>query len=299
MRLAVFPPLVLGALAAAGTIAPAQAQSKVQVVLSEVVDDRISEGMMTGGLVLSLNLEGTDLEKVESARFRLREAKTDGGKSLLDPKAEPPDFTDRNVNGGNVQVSLASPPREAKSVRIAGTAELFVPSRDPASLVRIPGFAAKLDKKLESKGLKAAKVELTVLSREKYAAEKEKDRLDEAKIAKIRAEGKARGMKDEEIDAVVEMAKAFEGIGGDLPEHGLFLSIPRPGEARIQEIRLETAAGEPIETGSSASSGNETGVLRQVELRAPLPKDAVLVVSLFTDKSLVSVPFELKEVLLP
>jgi hypothetical protein len=34
-------------------------------------------------------------------------------------------------------------------------------------------------------------------------------------------------------------------------------------------------------------------------VRSAIPKDAVLVLSLFTDKAIVSVPFDLKEVPLP
>lgn len=107
-------------------------------------------------------------------------------------------------------------------------------------------------------------------------------------------------MKDEEIDALVEMARAFEEMGGGpLPENVLLLKIARPGYDKVQEIWVETAAGEKIESGGSQGSGREDAFLKQVEMREPLPKDAVLVVSLFTDKAIVPVPFEMKEVVLP
>lgn len=288
------------ALVAFAVALPAWAQTNAKVVVSEVVDDRISEGMMSGGLVLMLNLEGDGLDGVKSGRFRVKEAKDDTGRSLLDPKAKVPDFSDRNTNAGNVQVALENPPRSATKVRVSGTAELFVPKRDPASVVKVPGFMARLDKPVQSKGLKANKVELTVLSKEKYAEEQKKNKLDEKKIAMIRAEGKERGMKDEEIDALVEMAKAFEEFGGGpLPENVLLLKLARPGDEKIQDLWLETSSGEKIETGSSQGSGAEDGYLKQIEVRSAIPKDAVLVLSLFTDKAIVSVPFELKEVPLP
>ena len=291
---------VLAALVAGGAARPAAGQSNVKVVVSEVVDDRISDQMMSGGLVLALNLEGEGLDAVKSARFRMKEAKADTGQSLLDPKAKAPDFTDRNVNGGQVQVSLASPPREASKVGVSGVAELFLPARDPASVVKVPGFLSALDRPLASKGLKANKVEVTVLSKERYAEEQKKNRLDEKKIALIRAEGKERGMKAEEIDALVETAKAFDGMGGGpLPENVLLLKVGRPGYEKVQELWVETAAGEKIDSGSSQGSGSEDAMLKQIEMRSPLPKDAVLVFSLFTDKAIVSVPFELKEVVLP
>lgn len=300
MKLAAHRAAALGAFAILGATLPAAAQTNVKVVVSEVVDDRISQGMMTGGLALAFKLEGEGLDAVKSVRYRVKEAKDDSGKSLLDPKAKAPSFTDRNVNGGEVRVDLANPPREASSVRVSGTAELFVPSRDPASVVKVPGFLGRLDKPVSSKGLKAAKVEVTVLSKEKYLEERKKDRLDEKKIARIRAEGKERGMKPEELDALIEMAKAFDEIGsGELPAIGLYLKVPRASEEKIQEFWIETAAGERIETGSSSGSGGEEYTLKQVEVRQVIPRDAVLVFSLFTEKSVVPVPFDLKEVPLP
>ncbi len=290
----------LGAIAVLGAASPAAGQNDVRVVLKEVVDDRISEGMVTGGLVLVMNLEGEGLDAVKSARVRLKEAKDDTGRNLLDPNGRKPGFSDRNSNAGNLQVVLGSPPRSATSVRVSGTADLFVPGRDPNSTVKVPGFLARLDKPVASKGLKAAKVEMTVLSRAKYVEERMKMRLDETKIAGIRAEGKERGMKDEEIDALVEMAKAFDEVGeSDFPSNGLFLRFPGASEERIQELWLETAAGERIETGGSSSRTSQDVVLKQVEAKEALPKNAVLVVSLFTDKSIVAVPFDLKEVPLP
>ena len=107
-------------------------------------------------------------------------------------------------------------------------------------------------------------------------------------------------MKDEEMGAMIEMAKAFDEMGeSDFPEHGLYLQIPKASEAKIQDLRLETAAGEQIETGGSSSRTDEEMVLQQIDVKKELPKDAVLVLSLFTEKAIVSVPFDIKEVRLP
>ena len=90
-----------------------------------------------------------------------------------------------NSNAGNIQVTLENPPRGAASVRLSGTADLFIPMRDPNSLVKVPGFLARPGKPVPSKGLGAAKVEVTVLSKDSYVEELKKDRLDEKKIAAI------------------------------------------------------------------------------------------------------------------
>ena len=292
--------VALGAFLALGAAGTAEAQTNVKVVAKEVVDDRISEGMMKGGLVLLLDIEGDGLDVVQSARVRLKAAKADTGEDLLPKEEKAPDFSDRNVNAGTLQVVVQSPPRAARSVDVSGTVELFVPGRDASAVVRMPGALAKLDKPVLSKGLKSAKVELTLLSKAKYLEERKKNRLDEAKIAQIRAEAKARGMKDEEADAIVEMAKAFDEMGeGDLPEHGFYLKVPAASEERIQDVWLETAKGERLESAGSSSRSDEAFVLKQVALKEAPPKDAVLVARLLTDKSIVSVPFEMKEVRLP
>lgn len=279
---------------------PVTGQSNVKVVLTDVVDDRISDGMGSGGLVLTLNLDGEGLDGVKSARMRVKEAKDDSGKNLFNPKSRPAEFSDRNSNAGNIQVALDNPPRSATSMRVSGTADLFLPGKDPSSVVKVPGFLARAGKPVDSKGLKAAKVEVTVLSKESYVAARKKNRLDEKKIAEIRAEAKERGMKDEEIGPLIEMAKAFDEMGeGDLPEHGFYLKVPTASEEKIQEIWLETAKGEKLESGGSSSRSDEAFVLKQVALKAAPPKDAVLVARLLTDKSIVSVPFEMKEVRLP
>lgn len=292
--------VALGALFALGAAGTAEAQTNVKVVAKEVVDDRISEGIMKGGLVLQLDLEGDGLEVVQSARVRLKSAKADTGEDLLPKEEKAPDFSDRNVNAGTLQVAVKNPPRSARSVDVTGTVELFVPGRDASAVVRMPGALAKLDKPVVSKGLKSAKVELTVLSKAKYVEERKRHRLDETKIAKIREEATARGMKEEEADAIVEMAKAFDEMGeGDLPEHGYYLKVPTASEEKIQEVWLETAKGEKLESGGSSSRSDEAFVLKQVFLKEAPPKDAVLVARLLTDKSIVSVPFEMMEVRLP
>lgn len=299
-RMAVCRVVALGTVVVLCAALPAAGQSNVKVVLSDVIDDRIADGMGSGGLVLMLNLAGDGLDAVKSARIRVKEAKDDSGKDLVDPKTRPPEFSDRNSNAGNIQVGLNNPPRSATSMRISGMADLFVPGRDPGSVVKVPDFLARPGKPLASKGLKAAKVEVTVLSKESYVEARKKNRLDERKIAEIRAEAKARGMKDEEIGPLIEMAKAFDEMGeSDFPEHGLYLRLPKASEEKIQELWLETRTGERIETGGSASRTDEAVVLQQIDVKKALPKDAVLVLSLFTERAIVSVPFEIKEVPLP
>ncbi len=287
----------LGAVVFLGAAQPVARQSKVKVVVADVTEQRISPDASQNQLTLTLRLEGAGLEEVKSARIRLKDARDSTGKSLLDPKSSWAAVDGRSFDTGSLDLHLESPARNASSIRISGTAELFVPGRDPNSLVKVPGFQAHPGKPVVSKGLAAARVEMTVLTKDLYIEERKRNQLDEKKTAAIRAEAKKRGEKDEEVEALLAVAKALDAIV--VSEHGLYLRIPKAGDEKIQALGLQTASGEEIETGDAAATTREGIVLRQIRLNRELPQDAVLVARLFTDKTLVSVPFDLKEVPLP
>jgi hypothetical protein len=180
-------------------------------------DDRYSKGMMRGpeGRVKPVG------DGLDSAAWRVlvKSAKDDLGTSLLPEEPKVPDFQSTDVNSGQMDVDLANPSRRAATVSLSGTLELFVSKRDSNAVVKVDDALAKPDKPLVSKGLKASKVQVTVLSTKRYAEEAKKQRLDDAKIAEMRAEGKKRGMEAKEIEALIGLAKAFEGLGGEVPGH--------------------------------------------------------------------------------
>lgn len=287
----------LGAIVVMGAAPPVAGRSKVKVVVADVTEQRVSPDATQSWLEVALTLGGEELAEVESARIRVKDARDSTGKNLVDPRSGWSAANERSFEGGRLDLHLRSPARNASSIRISGTAELFMPGRDPNSLVEVPGFQANPGNPIVSKGLAAAGVEVTVLTKDLYIEERKKNQLDEKKIAAIRAEAKARGEKDEEVEALLEVAKALDEIV--VSEHGLYLRIPKASSEKIQALWLQTASREKIGTGDSAATTREGIVLRQIRLNRELPKDAVLVVSLFTGKSVVSVPFDVKEVPLP
>lgn len=271
---------------------PAFAQSGVKVEVDEVTDNRMSEGMMSGGLELRVKLTGTGLDKATAARVLVKEAKDDRGNSLFQEPMNR-DFTPREYNSGTLQVSMKQPERAASSVKIKGTVELFVPGRDPNAIVKVDKALSKLDAPVASKGLKAAKVDLTLLSRDGYAKLMKSRKLTDKDIEAIRAEGKKRGVDEKEIEMMIGFAKAMEGMDADTPEGAVILSGRKTTFDNVFRVEILGEDGKPIDvSGRSTSTRGEDSIMTLQPNSAP-PSNASLQFFLLTDKSRVSFPFEL------
>ena len=190
----------------------------------------------------------------------------------------------RDYNMGTLQVSMGTPARAASSVKIKGTVELFVPTRDPNAIVKIDKALSKLDTPLSSKALKAAKVTITPLSPEGYAAAKKANKLDEKKIAEIRAEGKKQGVPEKEIEMAIELAKAFENLDGDTPEGAVILSGTKSDFDRIFRVEILGADGKQVSTGNRSTSTRGESTVMTIQPSEPLPPNAALEIYLLTDK---------------
>jgi hypothetical protein len=270
----------------------ALAQSGVGVELDEITDNRLSEGMMTGGCELRVKLTGNGIDKASAARIVVKEAKDDRGTSLYtEPMSN--DFTPREYNNGTIQFSLKQPARAASSIRIKGTVELYVPARDPNATVKVDKALAKPDAPLPSKGLKAAKVDLTLLSRAGYSTLMKTRKLTDADIEKIRAEGKKRGVSDKEVEAMIGFAKAMEGMDADTPEGAVILSGKKDAFDRVFRVEILGADGKPVDVGSRSTSTRGEDSIMTMQPNAPPPANASLQFFLLTDKSRLSFPFEL------
>jgi len=114
-------------------------------------------------------------------------------------------------------LKLAGPARGASTVTLSGTVEAWIPSRDPASEVKVEKFTAKAGKPLAEPALKAAKVKLTVLPRDRVnegsvvvvGPVADMDRL--MTIAVLKADGSTmessgRGTQSNDEEAMLEVA---------------------------------------------------------------------------------------------
>jgi hypothetical protein len=277
------------------TLTPAvHAQSGVKVELDEVADNRVSAGPWQGTLDFRVKLTGAAADKANAARIIVKEARDDRGTVLAESGVKSaPDFMPREYNNGMLQFSVSTPTRAASSVKVKGTVELFVPARDPSSIVTVDKALAKLDVPLSAKALKAAKVSITPLSSAGYKKAKEARKLDETKIAELRAEGKKQGVPEAEINMAIEMAKAMEGMDDDMPEGTVILSGTKADFDRIFRVEILGVDGKPLQTsGRSTSSRGDASTLMTIQPSEPVPPNASLQIFLLTDKSRVTSPFE-------
>lgn len=289
--------LVLAALVFLPTFA--FGQSGITAELNEITDNRFSEGPMRGGLEVQVKLNGKDLDRIVASRVLVKEAFDDKGTKLV-TDSDPPDFQGTEYNNGVLSVRLASPTRAARTVRMKGTIELFVPSRDPNAVVKVTKALSKLDKPLSAKGLKASKVTITPLSPEMYVQKMQEQKITDDDIAKIREEGKKHGATEEEVEAVILLAKAFEEAGNEPPPPGaVILSASAKDMDRIQKVRLLAADGTEVNVNGRSTSSRGESAMMILNVQEPPPSDAMLEFTLLTDKAKMSVPFELKGVELP
>jgi hypothetical protein len=271
---------------------PALAQSNIKVELDDVTDNRFAAGMLTGSLELRVTLSGTNLDKASAARLLIREARDDKGTDLA-RDFKTPDFFGREYNNGTLQVGLTSPARTATRVKIKGTVELYVPGRDANAVVKVDRALAKLDAPLSSKALKAAKIELTPLSQAGYKKALESRQIDESKIAAIRAEGKARGVSEKEIEMMIGLAQALDSSDREIAEGSIFLAGRKESFDRIYRIDILGSDGQPIDTPQrSTSTRGEDAIMTIVPGSAP-PENAALQLYVITQKARVTAPFEL------
>ncbi len=241
---------VLSALALSAL--PAVAQDDARVVVKTIKDSRFrfQSNDPTGDLTLFSALEGAALDGAKAFRITISAARDDTGTSLLPAEAAERKW-ERGALGADPWIRLRSPTRGASTVTVSGTLELYVPSRDPDSEVRVERALEKPGRPLVSKALKAAKIEI----------------------------------------AVAPKAQTPEGT---------IVLLGRTSElASVRAIRVVRPDGSEI--GLSGTSSGSIGEKETIELglSEPAPPGTALVFTLMTEKSIVVIPFELKDVLLP
>ena len=248
-----YRPAVAGALVGLALAAlPLAAQTDVRVVAPTIKDARSRYGTNdpSGSLTLFTKVEGAGIEGAKGFRITVTGAKDEAGNSLLPESPEKQDWAD-SPSWPGLWIKLKSPNREASTVTVTGTLEVYLPSRDPAAEVKVEKFYAKAGKPIVSTGLKDAKIELTVVPRE---------RVNEGSVVLV---GRT------------------------------------PDMERIRSIRVVKADGTELPTAGRSSQSDSESTMLQIGHSEAVPPDAGLVFTLLTEKSILAVPFELKDVPLP
>lgn len=264
----------------------ALAAPPLTVSAGDITDRRRNDNFF-GGLEIELKIGGDGAADVRGARAVVKKAEDETGRNLLKEGAKAPEF-ESSMGAGtpSLKLELRNPARKAKTVReVSGQVELFLPGRDPASVAKLDGFQSKMDRPAASPALKAAKAEVTVVSRKTYEAEKKKD----AERRKKEAEGSGIG------GAMVEAFSAlFEGFMGAVEENDVLVKVDDPGK-KVFDVEVVDSKGAKLDGGGSMTIGS----FRILKFSEKVPADAGLKIYLLTPKSLVTTPFQLKNVALP
>jgi formylglycine-generating enzyme required for sulfatase activity len=244
----------------------------------EVAIDRVSpwDGFdryqqVVGGPAVYLSVKGSGLADAKGIRTVVKEATDESGNPLRrggNPHKNefgvptPDGFDDggkflkpRPTAAGGARkgdefeqkVSRCSPAAARSIKALAGGVEVWIPSRDPASIITA-GYADDADKPLNNDLLKAAGVDITL----------QKPTLD--------------------------ISRAYE--------------IKDP-KNRVALVEFLDADGKRLDTNGVSSSSFGGKTILYASFPAKVPADAVVKIYLVTEKSVVTVPFEFKDVPLP
>lgn len=269
----------------AAVLAPT-ALAEVKVNVGDINDTRMTEKFFSG-LEIELNLNGPELAEATGIRTTLKSATDDTGKALAkseehfdnnDGLAElqkafggrfeelrNPFGGDRKADELQLKLKFASPPRSAKAIKaLEGTIELLIPSKDPAASITA-SVAKDAGKPLENAALKAAGVQISLL--------------------------KPGGTDDKKDDGV-------GGFGDSLGENDLGYKITDPNK-KVGLVEFFDSAGKKLETNGRGTGGFIGYNIVRISFNAKPPADAVAKIYIVTDKSVVTVPLALKDIVLP
>jgi hypothetical protein len=172
---------------------------------------------------------------------------------------------------------------------VAGVIELYVPARDPGSVITVAQVAIRPRIEVASPALRAAGIQLTVVAKDEFDRQaKELEGLSLRPLPEPLAG----------VEAMVEeLGKAFLSMLSGLAAESKGQLILRVQDPRANLVRVEVldAAGNVI-----ASNGRLTlGELHSYLFREPLPPTARMRVYAATPQSLVRLPLELPPIQLP
>ena len=258
---------------AAALILVHTASAEVKVSVGEISDKRTT-GKFFAGLELKLAVSGPELAEAKGIRTVVKSATDDTGKPLAEQedkfssggfeelqKAFGGFSGDKKADEFEVKLEFANPPRAAKTSKsLTGSIELLIPQKDPGAVVSA-SFAKDAGKPLDNAALEAAGVEITL---------------------------KAPGAKPKD-------AGGF-GFGGG--ENDLSYDIKDPNK-KVASVEFFDAKGAKLETNGRSSFGMGGAKNVSVNFSKKPPVDAIAKIYVVTEKSVVTVPLELKDVALP
>ncbi|MFY9573437.1 MAG: hypothetical protein WAV20_18720 [Blastocatellia bacterium] len=279
--------------------------AQVRVLEGNVAESRRNDGF-SSGLQVELKVVGDVLKDSKGIRVTVEKAVDETGKNLIDEKRVEKDFKEINLQGDNntkLNLELKLSERKATVIReISGYLEIFLPTKDPKSVITVANVMKSAGKPLSNSALKTSGLEVTVWTREQYEVRKKEE---EERIRKEQEEKRKRGGAQpmEELGElmVAGLTKIFGGMFGgfdELSENSIVFTIKDPN-AKLLDVEFEDEKGKPIKSSSSRSSGDQDSKTRVFDLDEKLSDTARVKFALLTAASISRVPFKLINVALP
>jgi hypothetical protein len=147
------------------------AHGEIKVAVDAVDDHRATEKMMSS-LGVDLLLSGKEITKINSYKVEIEKAVDDTGKNLINKDRfssnddsfselkKPFGMREAKDDEREVNLRLANPAREAKTISLSGTLFFLNPTADPASSISVKP-REHLNQPLDIPALKEAKIKIT------------------------------------------------------------------------------------------------------------------------------------------
>ena len=273
----------------------------------------------TKSVVGTLKLTGPDAARVVAARAIISLATEDAGLELKQ-EGSPSFYTTSvgSVSGDHSEIMVLEPITFALSPTSAGAThlraveghiEVFIPERDPDTLVVVDSLAARFGSRIDSPGLQAAGVTLVVYDK----ASTEKYRTQDSEWAPQNFDSgpwfiawpRRESLFPPGLPPAVQttMMNALKARAEEMPATVIGVGIQDPHE-RLLPVEFQDKSGAPLQYNHNGNyhSSRGTGDGKRFDgydLRTQFPADGKMVCWVMTDKSLESVPFKLSNVQLP
>lgn len=278
--------------------------AQVRVMPAEIKETRRTDGFFNK-LEVELRVIGDAMAEAKGIRVILEKAVDETGRDLIDREKKAAEFEDLSSSFGNrdkIDLEMKNAARQATVLQeVSGKIELFIPKRDPKSMILLPGALKTTGRPVISQGLKAAGIDLTVWTKEQYEARR---KTEEARLKKeMEARRKNAGASpDDAADAMVEgLMKVFGGLFNafsEMGENSVALQIADK-QGKLIAIEFEDAAGKTIQRQSRSTMGSAEDQTQIIDFESKLPADTRIRLYVLTPRSIVSTPFKLTSIPLP
>jgi hypothetical protein len=260
----------------------------VKAMVSEVTDTR-STGSSRSECNVGLTFTGDAVaDSMRVHQVRLTKAQDELGRDLILAKADQSeDFANADYRSVTLRarVALRNPSRNASFIKIIeGEVDLFNPTANNGGQLVIKNAVNSPAEPIEDPTLKKYGIQLMYLTKDSYAA-KVKHLEDKSDTATNSELDEAFGDRFKTMLTAMFASETRRSAT-------LFLKDP---EKRVIELVFLDASGKPLQRNGGVTSGE----IRKVNLDAPIPADAQLLIKLVTPESIQTCPFKTENIPLP